>query len=163
VPYGAIPTIYIDSQPVQNQGYTQDTYNYYVWYTTHFSTHQVTIQFAAASKSPSKISNQTAYAILTYSALAIVIALAITTSIITLTKKRKTAFTETQSKPVIRTFNASGEPPLKATPPTSKQEITSNPEGYKTQEKKKIYCTICGKEIDQGEWQEHLRKYVQAR
>jgi hypothetical protein len=45
VPYGTAPTIYIDSQPAQNQGYTQDTNNYYVWYTTHFSTHQITVVF----------------------------------------------------------------------------------------------------------------------
>ncbi len=49
VPFGTTPAIYIDSQPAQNQGYTQDSSNYYVWYTTHFSTHQITITFAAAS------------------------------------------------------------------------------------------------------------------
>ncbi len=38
-------TIYIDNQPAQNQGYTQDADNYYIWYTTSFSTHQVSIQF----------------------------------------------------------------------------------------------------------------------
>jgi hypothetical protein len=46
VSYGTTPTIYIDNQPVQDQGYTQDAGNYYAWFTTHFSTHQVTIQFA---------------------------------------------------------------------------------------------------------------------
>jgi hypothetical protein len=40
-----ISTIYIDNQPTQNQGYTQDADNYYVWYTTRFSTHQVSIIF----------------------------------------------------------------------------------------------------------------------
>ena len=34
VPYGTTPTIYIDGQPAQTQGYTQDSNNYYVWYTT---------------------------------------------------------------------------------------------------------------------------------
>jgi hypothetical protein len=33
--------------PASNQGYTQDTNNYYVWYTTHFSTHKVSIVFVA--------------------------------------------------------------------------------------------------------------------
>ena len=42
---GTVPTIYIDNLPTQNQGYTQDSNNYYVWYTTHFSTHQVSIVF----------------------------------------------------------------------------------------------------------------------
>ena len=51
VPYGTTPTIYIDGQPAQNQGYTQDSNNYYVWYTTHFSTHQISIIFTARSSS----------------------------------------------------------------------------------------------------------------
>jgi len=44
VNYGSTPTIYIDNKPAQNQGYTQDTTNIYVWYSTHFSSHQVIIQ-----------------------------------------------------------------------------------------------------------------------
>jgi hypothetical protein len=52
VAYGTTPTIYIDGQPASNQGYTQDTNNYYVWYTTHFSTHEVTIVFTETSPSP---------------------------------------------------------------------------------------------------------------
>lgn len=39
------PAIYIDGSLAENQGYTQDADNYYVWYTTHFSTHQITIVF----------------------------------------------------------------------------------------------------------------------
>jgi hypothetical protein len=34
----------------ENQGYTQDGNNYYVWYTTHFSTHEVSIVFSAKSQ-----------------------------------------------------------------------------------------------------------------
>lgn len=45
VPTGTAPTIYIDNQPAQTQGYTQDSNNYYVWYTTHFSSHQISIIF----------------------------------------------------------------------------------------------------------------------
>ena len=48
---GTTPTIYIDGHPAQNQGYTQDANNYYVWYTTHFSTHQITIVFTKTSSS----------------------------------------------------------------------------------------------------------------
>ena len=51
VPYGTTPTIYIDNQPAQDQGYTQDANNYYAWYTTHFSTHQVSIVFTTTSSS----------------------------------------------------------------------------------------------------------------
>jgi hypothetical protein len=45
VPYGTTPVIYIDNLPAQNQSYTQDANNYYISYTTHFSTHQIFIVF----------------------------------------------------------------------------------------------------------------------
>ena len=43
--YGASPIVYIDGQQAQNQGFTQDSQNYYVWFTTHFSSHQVQVHF----------------------------------------------------------------------------------------------------------------------
>jgi hypothetical protein len=51
IPNTTTPTIYIDGQAASNQGFTQDTDNYYVWFTTHFSTHQISIVFAPASSS----------------------------------------------------------------------------------------------------------------
>ena len=45
IPYGTTPVIYIDDQLAPNQGYTQDSNNFYVWYTTEFSTHQMKIRF----------------------------------------------------------------------------------------------------------------------
>ncbi len=51
VTYGTSPTIYIDDQLAQNQGYTQDSNNYYVWYTTSFSTHQISIVFTTTPNS----------------------------------------------------------------------------------------------------------------
>ena len=51
IPYGITPVVNIDGQPAPNQGYTQDANNFYVWYTTPFSTHQVTIQFTGSSTS----------------------------------------------------------------------------------------------------------------
>jgi hypothetical protein len=53
VPYGTTPIVTIDNQVAVNQGYAQDNDNYYVWYTTHFSTHQVQVVFIAPSFSPS--------------------------------------------------------------------------------------------------------------
>lgn len=50
VNFGGAPTIYIDDAPAQNQGYTQDSQNYYVWFTTHFSTHKISIVFTAESQ-----------------------------------------------------------------------------------------------------------------
>ena len=55
VSYGSTPTIYIDGQPAPNQGFTQDSNNYYVWYTTHFSTHQISIVFTKTSSLHSPI------------------------------------------------------------------------------------------------------------
>jgi len=51
VPYGTTPTIYIDEQQAASQGYTQDNENYYVWFTTHFSIHQVKISFTGGAES----------------------------------------------------------------------------------------------------------------
>ena len=45
ITYGTKPTIFIDGQPASNQGYSQDSSNYYVWYITHFSSHQISIIF----------------------------------------------------------------------------------------------------------------------
>jgi hypothetical protein len=47
--YGTNPFVYIDDQQAPSQGYTQDANNFYVWYTTSFSTHQVSIQFVVPS------------------------------------------------------------------------------------------------------------------
>jgi len=53
VSFGTTPTVYIDGQVASNQGYTQDSSNYYVWYTIQFTTHQVSIVFATHAHSPS--------------------------------------------------------------------------------------------------------------
>jgi len=42
---GSIPVVYIDDGQASDQGYVQDADNYYVWFTTHFSTHQLRLQF----------------------------------------------------------------------------------------------------------------------
>ncbi len=49
ISYGTIPVVLVDDQYASNQGYAQDANNFYVWYETQFSTHQVKIQFAASS------------------------------------------------------------------------------------------------------------------
>jgi hypothetical protein len=45
ISYGTTPTLFIENRQATNQGYTQDLENFYVWYTTQFSTHQINIQF----------------------------------------------------------------------------------------------------------------------
>jgi hypothetical protein len=49
IPYGTTLIIYVDGQQATSQGYVQDVNNFYVWYTTQFSTHQVKVQFAESS------------------------------------------------------------------------------------------------------------------
>lgn len=48
---GTTPTVNIDGKIAANQSFSEDTTNYYVWFTTHFSTHQISIVFSAASSS----------------------------------------------------------------------------------------------------------------
>ena len=50
IPYGTTPKIEIDDQPASDQGFTQDNGAYYVWYTTVFGTHQVSIIFGAGTQ-----------------------------------------------------------------------------------------------------------------
>ncbi len=39
------PVLYIDGAVALDQGYTEDANNFYVWYTVHFSSHEVSIVF----------------------------------------------------------------------------------------------------------------------
>jgi hypothetical protein len=50
IPYGTNPVVFIDGQQATYQGYTQDSQNFYVWYTTPLSTHLIKIQFAGSLK-----------------------------------------------------------------------------------------------------------------
>jgi hypothetical protein len=52
------PIVYIDNHPAQNQGYSQDSDNYYVWYTTTFSIHKISIQFTPSSHPTPTPTNQ---------------------------------------------------------------------------------------------------------
>ena len=47
IPYESNPIVYIDGNQTTDQGYSQDANNYYVWFTMHFSVHQLTVQFSA--------------------------------------------------------------------------------------------------------------------
>jgi parallel beta-helix repeat protein len=51
VPNGGSPEVYVSGQLCQDQGYTQDNDNFYVWYITHFSTHQFNIVFLTVTAS----------------------------------------------------------------------------------------------------------------
>ncbi len=52
IPYGTTPTVMIDGKAAASQGYTEDSQNFYVWFTTSFSTHQIVISFEQTSPNP---------------------------------------------------------------------------------------------------------------
>ena len=81
IPYGTIPKVYIDGAEAANQGYTEDADNYYIWFTTHFSTHQVTIHFANAPVQTT--------AIWPYIAPVVVAALIILLTVVAVMRRRK--------------------------------------------------------------------------
>jgi hypothetical protein len=47
IPYGTTPLVYVDGVLVEAQGYSEDADNYYIWYTVHFSSHDMTIEFTS--------------------------------------------------------------------------------------------------------------------
>ena len=82
IPYGTTLVVYIDGQPAVDQGYTQDSQNYYVWYTTHFSTHNVELRFTGQPTSDSESP------MLMYAAIIAVIAVALAIAVIAVTKRK---------------------------------------------------------------------------
>jgi hypothetical protein len=73
VPSGRTPSVKIDGVTATAQSYTQDSSNYYVTFSTHFSTHSVTIVFS--SPPTNYLPNPTNY--LTYIAILVVAVLVV--------------------------------------------------------------------------------------
>jgi hypothetical protein len=67
---GSAPTVYIDSVEAGSQGYCEDEENYYVWFTTQFSTHDVEIAFTGASTNPTGIADPKVQILIVAAALA---------------------------------------------------------------------------------------------
>ena len=63
MPLGLKPTVYIDGQSAQSQGYTEDAKNYYVWYTTKLVMHQILILFTHNQTQRHTTQPQTIYGI----------------------------------------------------------------------------------------------------
>ena len=61
VDFGTVPKVYIDNAQAIDQGYCQDENNYYVWFTTHFSSHEVNIVFSAPASKAGLLSQNTIY------------------------------------------------------------------------------------------------------
>ncbi|MHB8702397.1 MAG: hypothetical protein ACYC7D_15450 [Nitrososphaerales archaeon] len=91
VPSGYAPTVYIDGIKAADQSYTQDQNNYYVYFVTHFSTHQVTFSFTHATTTRTASTHSTtgsSTSLLEVSA-AVVIAVVIFGALLVLRKKRR--------------------------------------------------------------------------
>jgi len=43
---GGNPVVFVDGQVAANQGFTEDSESFYVWFTTQFSSHQIKIEFS---------------------------------------------------------------------------------------------------------------------
>jgi hypothetical protein len=61
VDFGTAPKVYIDNAQATDQGYCQDESNYYVWFATHFSSHEVCIVFSAPVSKAEMLSQNTIY------------------------------------------------------------------------------------------------------
>lgn len=69
--YGATPIIYIDNQPSENQVVSQDDNYYYVWFSTHYSSHEISIEFSALASTSQALPQNLIYALVGLVALAI--------------------------------------------------------------------------------------------
>jgi len=63
IDFGTSPKIYIDNINAEDQGYSQDNNNYYVWFTTHFSSHHITIVFSSPASGSGFLNQNTIYVI----------------------------------------------------------------------------------------------------
>lgn len=82
-----VPTVYTDDQKAEDQGYSQDANNYYVWYATDFSTHQISIIFSVPQNSNS--SSSAIYTIWLGAVVAAIIALSVVAVLLVYFKKHK--------------------------------------------------------------------------
>ena len=81
--------ISIGSQKAADQGYSQDANNYYLWFTTSFSTHQVTIVFSTTKPSPTP--TPTPVSELIAVVVVVVVIIAVTVAVLLLRQRKKTA------------------------------------------------------------------------
>jgi hypothetical protein len=72
---GSTPTTYIDGIQCEDQGFSQDIHNYYAWFSTHFSNHEVLIVFSSPVSNSQFLSQKIIYAIGTIIAISVISAL----------------------------------------------------------------------------------------
>jgi hypothetical protein len=63
VGFETTPKVFIDNLQAANQGFSEDESNYYVWFTTHFSSHQVNIIFLPSVLEKAAKSQTTLYVV----------------------------------------------------------------------------------------------------
>ncbi len=73
VDFGTAPKVYIDNAQAKSQGYSQDESNYYVWFTTHFSSHEVCIVFSASVSKAELLSQNMIYLEVTIAAVLVAV------------------------------------------------------------------------------------------
>jgi len=129
IPLNSNPVVYIDGNQAPDQGNTQDANNYYVWFTMHFSTHQLTVQFAAPQTS------QFGSPGLEYALIIPVAAIILVPTVIVVKRsKRKTSKRKTETKnfalkaketKTSKTANSNKVAmPIKSTPPINEPKET---------------------------------------
>ena len=84
---GAVPAVFIDGREADSWGYSQDSLNFYVWYSTHFSVHQVQIMFQL----PPAPHGLTETPILLYAFAAIIVAVALAAVLLMMQRKRQSS------------------------------------------------------------------------
>jgi peptidoglycan/xylan/chitin deacetylase (PgdA/CDA1 family) len=91
VPSGATVTITNQGQPTQDHSFVEDNNNYYVWFTTHFSIHEISIAFTTTTYSPnpsvSPIQTQSSLLHETIFGLAVAVAILVNISVMLLLRK----------------------------------------------------------------------------
>ncbi|MGA2386781.1 MAG: hypothetical protein ABSG33_09635 [Candidatus Bathyarchaeia archaeon] len=90
IPFGTYPIVYIDGQVAPNQGYSQDGSNYYVWFTTHFSTHQVEIEFTTTPPvTPSPTPAPTPVALYYVTIIVVIVVVVIVATVLLIRRRKK--------------------------------------------------------------------------
>ena len=93
ITYDGAPTVYFDSAIVQNQGFSMDDNNFYVWYETHFSIHQMEIVFSpfssTSTSSPESQNSLPSLGLVEIAVLTLMCVLAATVIYVAVRNKRK--------------------------------------------------------------------------
>ena len=88
ITFGSTPTVYIDGVPASDQGFSQDIDNYYVWFTTHFSNHEVSIVFTGVSSEAADAQSILSQKVI-YGVAVVIVAVAVTSIVFVVRRYKK--------------------------------------------------------------------------